>query len=1134
MTVCPACGRENPEGFRFCGFCTAPLEEGTAAAGLEERKVVSVLFCDLVGFTAASETADPEDVRARLRPYHELLRERIEAFGGTVEKFVGDAVMAVFGAPVAHEDDAERAVRAGLAILESLDGLNEADAAPGLSVRVGINTGETLVTLDARPEQGEGFVTGDVVNTASRIQGAAPIGAIAVGEGTYQATGRVFEWEPLDPVELKGKTESVALWRPLWARARFGTDVIRGLSTPLVGRELEVLQLRTMFDRVASDATVQLVTLVGEPGVGKSRLVAELFAHIDARQELVFWRQGRCLPYGEGITFWALGEIVKAHAGVFESDSPDEAQAKLERVVPEGEDAPWLRARLLPLLGIDAGAPVAREESFTAWRRFLESIADAGPAVLVFEDIHWADEALLAFLEHLADWAQGVPLLVVCTARPELYEKHATWGAGLRNATTVSLSPLSDADTARLVSALLEQAVLPAETQQLLLERAGGNPLYAEEFVRMLRDQELLDAQGRLRAGVEIAFPESLHALIAARLDTLPPDRKNMLQDAAVVGKVFWSGAVAAMGGRERPDVEQALHDLARKELVRPFRQSSMEGEQELGFWHVLIRDVAYGQVPRAQRAAKHVSVAEWLEHKAGERVEDVAEVLAYHTGEAIALAEATGDSALAAELAPAAGRYALLAGERALGLDTAKALRLLEQALELTPETAPAFPVANVRWASAAFQAGDISGAAKALERAASVYRERDDVEGTAEVLVQLSVVRHYLGDPRQLEIARESVALLESRPGPKLVAAVEGLAGSHLVRDEMREALAAADRAIDLAAALGLPEPAKAVGFRGTARCYLGEPDGLGDLERAQKLLVERGAGRDATVAAYNRAGVVARIEGPAAGLAVFDEVIALGESRGIDAVVLATRATRLDELVKAGRLADVLSEADSALAGVVSTGNVFILHPAQAAVALAHVEVGEAAQARGLAETALTGARGMANPGVFVAASSVALWVRIVDGEFEGARALLAEIAAGYGDVGDALGRLPLNVRSAVRLGAVEVAERMCEGLEPALPEHEAALVAAQAEIAEARGDLRRAAEVFRAAASRWELLGAGLEHAYAVLGEGRCLAALGDASTEATLRDARQLFAAMGSRPRVEDCDALLAQAARLSS
>ena len=448
------------------------------------------------------------------------------------------------------------------------------------------------------------------------------------------------------------------------------------MTTPLVGRELDFTLLRGTFDKMVAERSVQLVTVAGEPGVGKSRLVAELFAHTDGLDELITWRQGRCLPYGEGITFWALSEIVKAHAGVFESDPADVAAAKLEAVLPESDELPWLRARLLPLLGIEASESAAHEELFTAWRRFLESVAERAPLVLVVEDIHWADSALLAFLEHLADWAAGLPLLIVCTARPELYETHPAWGTGLRNHTAINLSPLSDTDTAKLVSALLEQAVLPAETQQLLLERAGGNPLYAEEFVRMLRDSDLLDERGALRGGEEVPFPVSIQALIAARLDTLPQERKNLLQDAAVLGKVFWAGAVGAMGGRDPHEVEQALHELARKELVRPSRQSSMEGEAEYGFWHLLVRDVAYQQIPRAQRASKHVAAAEWLEGKAGEHVEDLAEVLAYHTSEALALAQATGDTTLQADLAPRAARYALLAGERALGLDTTKALR--------------------------------------------------------------------------------------------------------------------------------------------------------------------------------------------------------------------------------------------------------------------------------------------------------------------------------------------------------------------------------------------------------------------------------------------------------------------------
>ena len=377
-----------------------------------------------------------------------------------MEKFVGDAVMAVFGAPVAHEDDAERAVRAGLRILEAIAELNDADPALALQVRIGIDTGEAVVALGARPEEGEGIVTGDVVNTASRLQGAAPVDGIAVSEQTYRQTERVFDYEELEPGQVKGKTEPLALWRPLVARARFGSDVTRTHAAPLVGRELEKTLLVGTFERSVQQRSCQLVTIVGEPGVGKSRLCAELFGYIDERPELVTWRQGRCLPYGEGIAFWALGEIVKAECGILESDSPEEAEAKLERAVSADEpDRIWLAARLAPLVGAPA-EPASQEESFTAWRRFLEALAAEGPTVLVVEDLHWADDALLSFLEHLADWSQGVPLLVLCTARPELQEAHPTWAAGLRNATTINLAPLTDEETARLIGSLLERSVL--------------------------------------------------------------------------------------------------------------------------------------------------------------------------------------------------------------------------------------------------------------------------------------------------------------------------------------------------------------------------------------------------------------------------------------------------------------------------------------------------------------------------------------------------------------------------------------------------------------------------------------------------------------------------------------------------
>jgi class 3 adenylate cyclase len=435
VLICSSCGKENPDGFAFCGYCSAPLAE-EPPAGVEERKIVSVLFCDLVGFTAASEQQDPEDVRARIRPYHARMREEIERYGATVEKFVGDAVMAVCGAPVAHEDDAERAVRAGLRILEAIAELNEADPELDLQVRVGINTGEAVVAIGARPEHGEGIVTGDVVNTAARIQGAAPVNGVAVSEQTYRATSRVFVYEQLAQVTVKGKAEPLSLWRAKSARSRFGSDVRDRFKTPFVGRELEKPLLIGTFERAAQQRSVQLVTVVGEPGVGKTRLIAELSAYTDAKPEIIRWRQGRCLPYGEGITFWALGEIVKAEAGILESDSAEAAASKLETAVPLDEpERQWLLQRLAPLVGVEAASPAERQELFTAWRRFLEGLAAGRATVLVFDDLHWADEALLDFLEHLAEWSQGVPLLVLCAARPELYERRPGWGAGQRNAT---------------------------------------------------------------------------------------------------------------------------------------------------------------------------------------------------------------------------------------------------------------------------------------------------------------------------------------------------------------------------------------------------------------------------------------------------------------------------------------------------------------------------------------------------------------------------------------------------------------------------------------------------------------------------------------------------------------------------
>jgi class 3 adenylate cyclase/tetratricopeptide (TPR) repeat protein len=1119
VAICPSCGKENPDGFQFCGFCTAPLTEQPRSSIQEERKVVSVLFCDLVGFTAASEAADPEDVRGRIRPYHARLRQEIERYGGTVEKFIGDAVMAVFGAPVAHEDDAERAVRAGLRILEGIEELNEADPTLALQVRIGINTGEAVVALGARPEEGEGIVTGDVVNTASRLEGAAPINGIAVSEATYRATDRIFDYEELEPAAVKGKPEPLTVFRPLASRARFGSDVTRTHAAPLVGRELEKSLLIGTFERAAQQRSCQLVTIVGEPGVGKSRLCAELFHHLEDRPGLTRWRQGRCLPYGDGIAFWALGEIVKAECGILESDSQEEAEAKLEQALPAADpDFAWLKARLAPLVGA-GGEPAALEESFAAWRRVLESWAEGRETVLVFEDLHWADEALLSFLEHLADWAEGVPLVLLCTARPELYERYSGFGANARNVQSINLAPLSEGETARLIAALLERAVLPAETQRELLERAGGNPLYAEEFVRLLTDR------GEPAPVEEV--PDSVQALIAARLDTLSSDRKSLLQDAAVLGKVFWAGSLADIGKRDLAEVEQALHELSRKELVRPARSSSMDGEQEYGFWHVLVRDVCYGQIPRAARAARHRAAAAWIERKAGERVEDLADVLAYHYLQALELARAVGESDETNEVEAGATRYLGLAGERALALDVERAEAHLAKALELAPADHAERASLLENWAQAVHQQGRLQEARQALEEALALNRGRSELVATGRVLTRLSLVLFRLGDRQSDAMIAEAVELLETQPaGPELVSAHAHLAGNRGLRSHDREAVVAAERALALAAELGLPEPAFALHWRGLARLNLGEADGLDDVRRALHLALEQGLGRETAVIHYNLAYVVLSYEGPQAALDALTENLAFCERRGTAEFALNTRAASLDALAELGQTQQALDGIGPLADRIQAAGDIAFTSWRGLQLRLL-AECGTPDHAPDPDEL-VTAAREIGLRSVIGPALADAAQVLLAQRQPEQAKALLRELDELDPTQVDLIGtsQLPSLLRVVLALEDVELAHRFATGINPVAPLEEHVLATSRAQLAEAAGEHADAARLYHEAVERWHQFGNVPERAYALLGQGRCRAALGQADAEQPLREAQELFASMGYNPALAETDALL--------
>ncbi len=1120
MDTCPSCGRELPGEFPYCPYCGGALPARPSTHTQEERKIVSVLFCDLVGFTAASERQDPEDVRARIRPYHARLREEIERYGGTVEKFVGDAVMAAFGAPVAHEDDVERAVRAGLSILEAIAELNEADPELDLKVRVGINTGEAVVALDVHPERGEGLVTGDVVNTAARIQSVAPVNGVAVGEQTHRTTSHVFVYEPLEAAVVRGKAETLSLWRATAVRERYGSDsVVREYTTPFVGRELEKTLLIGSFERGTQQRAVQFVTVVGEPGVGKTRLAAELFSYIDAKPEIIRWRQGRCLPYGEGITFWALGEIVKHEAAILDSDSVEVAAAKLEVTLSSEEpDRQWLLRRLAPLVGVEAESSAERQESFTAWRRYLENLAAARPTILVFEDLHWADDALLAFLEYLTEWSEGVPLFVLCTARPELYERRPAWAAGRRNAQTINLAPLSDDETSELVSHLISTAVLTPELKPALLERAGGNPLYAEEFVRLLADRGL--------AADESALPDSLQALIAARLDTLPPERKSLLQDAAVVGKVFWAGAVTEMGDREPGEVELALHELARKELVRPTRTSSMGGESEYAFWHLVVRDVAYSQIPRAERARRHRSAATWIEQKGGDRVEGLAEVLAHHYLHALELAEAAGDTTQAEELVGPARRFLVLAGERALGLDAAQAEARLARALELTPAHSPERPELLVRWANAAFQTGRLNEAAEALVDALAYFRAHGETEAAARALQLRSRVGMRRGEDH-VTLASEAVELLEREPhGPGLVAAHAQLANAQFIAGHYAEAISAGERALALADTLDLPEAARALSYRGNSRAYLGDAGGITDMERALELLLEQGAAQDAAALQNNLPMVLNLVHGPAHSLAAFERNIAFCQQRGLDHSATVCETNCPGMLAELGRAREALERARRHVSALQAMGESYDLVELRSVDLTIRMALGDdvsRSEIESLAESARA-SRGVDLVVLGLAAAAAALTSDSPDE----ARLLLNELEETEGARETTYYRrqLAAMVRSALAADDDELAGRLTERLEPHYPIDEHALCAARAQLGEAAGNYVDAATLYAEAAERWREFGNVPERAYALLGQGRCLTALGQPEAALPLREARELLGSMGYKPALAETEALL--------
>jgi class 3 adenylate cyclase/tetratricopeptide (TPR) repeat protein len=745
---CERCGQENPEAARFCLACGTPLAARQAQPE-EERKVVTVLFADLVGFTTRSEQMDPEDVRAMLSPYYLRLRTELERFGGTVEKFIGDAVMALFGAPLAHEDDPERAVRAALGIREAIAEMNAADARLGLNLRIGVNTGEALVVLTARPSEGEGMAAGDVVNTAARLQTNAPVNGILVGEATYRATAHAIDYEETAPIQAKGKAQPVPVW--IAVRARPGTLRRQTSRSPLIGRTEQLTTIGQMWERVIAEGRPSLVTLLGMPGVGKSRLLAEFTEQLGGTRR-PYW--GRCLPYGEGITYWPITEIIKDAAGILVSDEPAAASQKLGTLIETlpTSDADELRTiasafanlvgQATTARGTYSATQIGRAELHWGIRRAFELLAAERPIIVIVEDLHWAEPTLMQLLQFVLEGARA-PILLLATARPELADARPAILAASEDRRAIHLAPLDAAESQALLAQLLGERELPIGATERLLAAAGGNALFLEEMMRMLAESGHLG--GEVPA---LAIPTSLNALIGARLDALPAGEKRTAQQSSVVGGVFWSGAVAYLEESEA-DVSATLNALGRRDLVQERETSTVAGEREWAFKHILIRDVAYARLPKGRRSVLHTRCADWIGAlPAG--ADEYVEIVAYHLEQACLVAREVGRTPEPPPIGRAADALARAAerAERREGLREAE--RYYARALDLLGEDeAERATAIRIRRGIALRGLGELRDAAALLAQAAdeAAMLERADLRAGA--LIALANIDGKQGRP-------------------------------------------------------------------------------------------------------------------------------------------------------------------------------------------------------------------------------------------------------------------------------------------------------------------------------------------------------------------------------------------------
>jgi class 3 adenylate cyclase/tetratricopeptide (TPR) repeat protein len=854
--TCPACGTANAPTAKFCGECAAPLRTDVATGGAEaagrsaahaptvqlggdggpaaERRLVSVLFADLVGFTPFSEERDAEEVREILGRYFDLASEVISRYGGTIEKFIGDAVMAVWGTPVAREDDAERAVRAGLELVDAVHRLG-----PSMQARCGVLTGEAAVTLGAT---NQGMVAGDLVNTASRLQSVAPAGAVLVGEATRLAAARAIIFEEAGEQALKGKVAPVPAWRAVRVVAERGGRNRSEVEAPFVGRDEELHLLKELFHATERERRLRLVSVMGPAGIGKSRLAWEFLKYVDGLVEQVWWHDGRSPAYGEGISFWALGEMIRARCSLIESDDEATTRGKVaERVaehVPDEAERDWIERSLLALLGLESGA--GSEELFAAWRTFFERLAASGPVVLVFEDLHFADPGLLDFIDHLLDWSRGVPIFVVTLARPELIERRTDWGAAKRNFVSLTLEPLRPEAMRELLAGLVPG--LPRGASDAIVERADGIPLYAVETVRMLLAKGKLRREGDTYAPAAdlgaLSVPDTLTALIASRLDGLAQADRSLLQDAAVLGQSFTVAGLAAISGIEPAELERRLRALVQKELLRLEVDARSPEQGQYVFVQALIREVAYNTLAKRERKSRHLAAARYFESLGSE---ELAGALA---AQYLAALENAPEGPEAAALAGQARIALKAAAERAQRLGSlGQAVAFFDQARAIATDHDEQVDLLG-RAGMAATRGGLPEIAEERLREAIERRRKSGNRAGAARATT-------LLGDTLATYLHREAAQTLLGQAveefvgkgipaDPELVALLAQAARVAFLSDALEESLALADRALEAAERLDLVSiVADLLVTRGMTLVLLGRSyEGTGAMETGLKL--------------------------------------------------------------------------------------------------------------------------------------------------------------------------------------------------------------------------------------------------------------------------------------------------------